>query len=81
MTMRRSIDRARKDEDFAEEIESHLAHEQDAQAARGAAPEEARRRARLRFGNPRTLRERVWRYSSLPCSTMGHAICGSPCAL
>jgi putative ABC transport system permease protein len=66
MTMRRSIERARKDEDFAEEIESHLAHEQDAQAARGVAPEEARRRARLRFGNPRTLRERVWRHSSLP---------------
>ncbi len=66
MTMRRFIDRARKDEDLAQEIESHLAHEQDAQTARGVAPEEARRRARLRFGNPRTMRERVWRYRSLP---------------
>jgi len=66
MTMRRFVDRARKDEDLAAEIESHLAHEQDAQAARGVPGEEARRRARLRFGNPRTTRERVWRYRSLP---------------
>jgi putative ABC transport system permease protein len=66
MNMRRFTDRSRKDNDLAEEIDAHLAHEQDAQAARGAAPEEARRRARLRFGNPRTVRERVWRYRSLP---------------
>ena len=65
MTMRRFIDRTRKDEELAQEIESHLAHEQDAQTARGVSPEEARRRARLRFGNPRTVRERVWRYRSL----------------
>jgi predicted permease len=66
MTIRRFTDRARKDEDLAQEIESHLAHEQDAQAARGVPAEQAQRRARLRFGNPRTLRERVWRYRSLP---------------
>jgi len=65
MSIRRFSDRASKDEDLAQEIESHLAHEQDAQSARGLAPEEARRRARLRFGNPRTVRERVWRYRSL----------------
>ncbi|MGC2635911.1 MAG: ABC transporter permease [Acidobacteriaceae bacterium] len=66
MTIRRFTDRARKDEDLAQEIDSHLAHEQDAQAARGVAAEEAQRRARLRFGNPRTTRERVWRDRSLP---------------
>ncbi|HEV2280224.1 MAG TPA: ABC transporter permease [Acidobacteriaceae bacterium] len=66
MNLHRYTDRARKDEDFAKEIESHLAHEQDAQAARGAAPDEAQRRARVRFGNPRTVREQVWRYRSLP---------------
>lgn len=65
MTVRRFLHRSRKDEDLAQEIESHLAHEQDAQAARGLAAEEARRRARLRFGNPRTVREQVWRYRSL----------------
>ncbi len=66
MTMRRFIDRARKDDDLAQEIESHLAHEQDAQTERGVPSDEARRRARLRFGNPRTVRERVWRDRSLP---------------
>jgi len=66
MNLRRYTDRVRKDDDLAEEIESHLAHEQDAQSAHGISSEEARRRARLRFGNPRTVRERVWRYRSLP---------------
>ncbi|MFP5230969.1 MAG: ADOP family duplicated permease [Acidobacteriota bacterium] len=65
MTLRRYLDRARKDKDLAQEIESHLAHEEDAQAARGVSAEEARRRARLRFGNPRTVREQVWRYRSV----------------
>jgi putative ABC transport system permease protein len=34
--------------------------------ARGLPPQEARRQARLRFGNPRATRERVWRYRSFP---------------
>src|SRR5580704_6000857 len=66
MNMERFKDRQGKDEDLAEEIDSHLAHEQDASAARGLSEEEARRQARLRFGNPRVTRERVWRYRSLP---------------
>ena len=35
MNMERFKDRERKDEDLAEEIDSHLAHEQDASTARG----------------------------------------------
>jgi len=66
MSLRRFMHRSRKDEDLAEEIESHLAHEQDANGARGLSGEEARRQARLKFGNPRTTRESVWRYRSLP---------------
>ena len=66
MNFRRFMHRTRKDEDLAEEIESHLAHAQDANAARGLTAEEARRQARLRFGNSRVTRERVWRYRSLP---------------
>src|SRR5271165_1009058 len=66
MTIRRFMHRIRKDEDLAEEIESHLAHEQDQNAERGLSPQEARRHARLRFGNPRATRERVWRYRSFP---------------
>jgi hypothetical protein len=66
MTIRRFMYRVRKDEDLAEEIESHLAHAQDANAARGLPPQEARRQARLRFGSPGATRERIWRYRSLP---------------
>ena len=58
-------DRSRRDRDFAEEIESHLAHEEDANLGWGLSPEDARRRARVRFGNPRTYREREWRYRSV----------------
>lgn len=66
MNIRRFTDRARKDQDLAEEIESHLAHQQDENAARGFSPDEARRQARLRFGNPRSVREKVWSDRSIP---------------
>lgn len=66
MNLRRFSNRTGKDEDFAEEIESHLGHEEDANRARGVSPEEARRQAYLRFGNPRTAREREWHYRSFP---------------
>ena len=66
MNLRRFEGRSRKDEEFAEEIASHLAHEQDANESRGLSAEESRREARVLFGNPRTAREREWRYRSLP---------------
>ena len=66
MNMKRFSNRTRRDEDFAEEIESHIRHEEDANLARGLSPDEARRQAHLRFGNPRTAREREWRYRSFP---------------
>src|ERR1700723_1364283 len=66
MNLRRFVQREKKDADLAEEIESHLAHEQDANAARGLSSEEAHRQAHLKFGNPRATRERIWRYRSVP---------------
>ncbi|MBW8747965.1 MAG: ABC transporter permease [Acidobacteria bacterium] len=66
MGFQRYLNRESRDRDLAEEIQSHLAHEVDANLARGLSEAEARRRARLRFGNPRTVRERVWIYRSLP---------------
>ncbi|HWE86455.1 MAG TPA: ABC transporter permease [Terracidiphilus sp.] len=66
MNLRRFRNRNKRDEDFAEEVASHLAHQQDANTARGLSPDEARRQAQLRFGNPRTVREREWRYRSFP---------------
>src|SRR6266576_5963765 len=64
MTLRRFTHRTKKDEHRAEEIESHLAHERDANAARGLSPLEPRRQARLRSGNLRSTHERGLRYRS-----------------
>jgi putative ABC transport system permease protein len=66
MSLRRFLHRKEKDADLAQEIESHLAHEQDANLAQGLSPEESRRRARLKFGNPESMRDEVWRHNSLP---------------
>ena len=66
MSVRRFTGRTHRDEDFAEEIESHLAHEEDANRTRGLSAEDAHRQARVRFGNARTVREREWRYRSIP---------------
>ncbi len=66
MSVRRFTGRTHKDQDFAEEIESHLAHEEDSNRTRGLSPEDAHRQARVHFGNVRTVREREWRYRSIP---------------
>lgn len=66
MSIRRFMDQTQKDKDFAKEIESHLSHEKDANMARGLSPEDADRQAQVRFGNPRSVREREWRYRSIP---------------
>jgi putative ABC transport system permease protein len=66
MSMRRYTNRTEKDKDFAEEIDSHLEHEQDANLARGLSAEDARRQANLRFGNAGAIREREWRRRSFP---------------
>src|ERR1700742_709833 len=66
MGFQRFLNRKEKDRDLAEEIESHIAHERDANLGRGLSDEEARRQAQLRFGNPLVVRERVWHYRSLP---------------
>ncbi|HEY4051940.1 MAG TPA: ABC transporter permease [Acidobacteriaceae bacterium] len=47
---------------MAEEIKSHLAHDEDLRAAREVDAEEAR----VKFGGQNTVRESEWRYRSLP---------------
>ena len=66
MNLRRFSNRKRRDEDFEEEIEAHIRHEEDANLARGLSADEARRQAHLRFGNQRTVREREWSYHTFP---------------
>jgi len=66
MRFRRFFHREDKDRDLAAEIQSHLAHEVDVNLAHGLSDPDARRQARLKFGNPLAVRERVWSYRSLP---------------
>src|ERR1700749_168780 len=66
MNWRRFVGRKAKDAELAEEIESHLAHDEDLRTARGVDAEEARRQARVKFGGQNTVHEQEWRYRSLP---------------
>ena len=66
MNLRRFTERKAKDSELAEEIQSHLAHDEDLRTARGVDAEEARRQARVKFGPQNTVREQEWRYRSLP---------------
>src|ERR1700712_4487283 len=66
MNLRRFWGRRAKDADLVEEIQSHLAHDEDLRTARGADAEEARRQARVKFGGQNSVRESEWRYRSLP---------------
>jgi predicted permease len=55
----------RDPKDFANEIQVHIAHEADRLVARGIPSDEARRRARVRFGNPTLATERTYEASRL----------------
>jgi macrolide transport system ATP-binding/permease protein len=52
--------RRRSREDFAEEIKSHLELEADELQSEGLSEEEARRRAKVEFGNPQAAQERFY---------------------
>src|ERR1700757_3481198 len=66
MNLRRFVGRRAKDAELAEEIRSHLGHDEDLRRARGVDAEEARRQARVKLGGQNTVREGEWRYRSLP---------------
>lgn len=66
MNLRRFTQRKAKDAELADEIDAHLAHEQDVQTARGVAADEACRRANVKFGGRNTVREQEWRYRTIP---------------
>ncbi|MFZ0633113.1 MAG: ABC transporter permease, partial [Acidobacteriaceae bacterium] len=65
MNLRRYLRRKTWDEERRRELEAHLAHEIDDNLARGLSPEEARRRAYLKLGNPTAIREEIWKMNSL----------------
>ena len=65
MSMHKYFRRRRWDRERALEIEAHLQNEIDENITAGMAPEEARRRAYLKFGNPTRVREEIWRMNSV----------------
>jgi macrolide transport system ATP-binding/permease protein len=60
MNLKRWFKRSQEDSELSEELASHIAHEIDDNLARGLSPEEARRRAYVKLGNPLRIRDQVW---------------------
>ena len=65
MSWLRFLRRNRADRELQEEIGVFLAEETAENVARGIDPEEARRRARIKLGNPRSIRETLWRQNTV----------------
>jgi predicted permease len=65
MSLRRYFHRREWDEERARELEAHLAMEIEDNLARGMKPQEARRQAYLKLGNPTAIREEIWKMNSL----------------
>src|SRR6266487_4051680 len=53
------VRRSRLDDDLRQELDTHLALIEDEERAQGSSLEQARQKARSRFGNPLTYRERA----------------------
>ena len=60
MSMMRFWKRRRRADEFSREIEAHIALEADENRSRGLSGEEAVRRARVKFGSGRRVRENEW---------------------
>src|ERR1700691_5301821 len=65
MSLRKFFRRRQWDEERRQELEAHLAQEIDDNCARGMSPQEARRQAYIKFGNPTAVREEIWEMNSL----------------
>ena len=72
MSWLRFFRRERSDAELQDEIEAFLAEETADNAARGMTPDEARRQAGIKLGNPQKVRDSLWaQNSSLPLSSLG----------
>ena len=81
MSIKRFFRRSAEDSELSEELESHLAHEIDDNLARGMSPDEARRLAYVKLGNPLLIRDRVWETKNLRPLRIPGAICAMRRAL
>lgn len=68
MSWRRFFRRKRADAELLEEIESFIAEETAENRSRGMSEEEAKRRARIKFGSPVAVRESLWRQNTISLS-------------
>jgi predicted permease len=57
--------RSRRDAELAQEMDSFLAEEIDENMGRGMSPDEAQRRAYVKFGNLQHVREGLWQQNTL----------------
>jgi len=65
--------RRRRDHDLAREIAAHMDAERAENIARGLSPEEAERRARIKFGSARRVHEDLWQQNSVaPFENLAH---------
>src|SRR5580698_323673 len=64
MSLFRFIPRKRSDSELQDEIEAFLSEETADNVARGMSPDEARRQARIKLGNPQKMRESLWTQNS-----------------
>ena len=65
MSWFRFFRRSRADEELREEMDAYLAEETAENIARGMTPGEARRRAKIKLGNPSSVRETLWRQNTV----------------
>src|SRR5258708_7907690 len=65
MSWLRFFRRGRADAELREEIDVYLAEETAENIARGMEPEAARRQARIKLGNPRSVGETLWEQNTV----------------
>src|SRR5271170_3281920 len=65
MSWRGFFRRKRADAELEQEIDFFLAEAIEENVARGLSPERARRQARIKFGNPRQVRESLWQQNTV----------------
>ena len=75
MSWSRFLRRKRSDAELQDEMEAFLTEETADNQARGMSPDEARRHARVKLGNPQKVRESLWAQNSpLPLTNIGHDV-------
>ena len=65
MSWLRFFRRSRADAELQQELDAYLAEEMDENIARGVKPEEARRQAKIKLGNPQSVRETLWQQNTI----------------